>query len=49
MTEEKDKNKDPDSHLEASLPSESQDERLFSDDVFKDDLEFEDDIDKLPL
>ncbi|MCR4284189.1 MAG: hypothetical protein NUV64_02645 [Parcubacteria group bacterium] len=44
-----DKNKDSETHLAVEPPSESKEEKLFSDEVFKDDLEFEDDIDKLPL
>jgi len=49
MIEEKDKN-DP-LHLEVQPPSEEEDknEKLFSGEVFKDDLELEDDIEKLPL
>ena len=46
MSEEKNEN-----NLAAPPPSEGDEEKLFSDEVFKDDLEFEDNIkiDNLPL
>lgn len=49
MTQEKDKNKNSEIDLAAQPPSESKEEKLFSDEVFKDDLEFNSDIDNLPL
>jgi len=42
-------NENKEAHLAAQPPSRDGDEKLFSDEVFKDNLEFEEDINKLPL
>jgi len=49
MVEEKEKTEDKEAHLVEEPPSKNNDGKLFSDEVFKDNLEFEDDIDNLPL
>jgi len=42
-------NENKEAHLAAQPPSENNEGKLFSDEVFKDNLEFEEDINKLPL
>lgn len=49
MSGEKKETEDKKTNLAVEPPSEDNDEKLFSDEVFRDNLDFEDDLENLPL